>query len=162
VSDLVNSLIGVVVGALATGGVTYTFYRKRRADSRRDEQRRAKESGLQAQQQVARELFKCAYSAKTWLSGLPSWVNAPDTPAQRDEIREEAMRRRNECHDVWDFSHTKVDSAEVQSAMGRLDLELQAVLETVVQGDVSPDLSAFTQSLKALQDVANRRLDARI
>ncbi len=156
-----TGLIGVVIGAVLSAGFAFALYEKQRKDSKSDEQIHAERSGLLAEQNVVEEHYKCAYSAKTWLSNLPTWVNAPDTPARQDVIREEAMKRINDCHLAWDLGHMRVDSAEVRSAMDGLDVELMVALNSVVGGNLSPALSALTESLKALRDVANRRLDTR-
>ena len=72
------------------------------------------------------------------------------------------MTRSNACHNVWDSSLSKVDSAELRGRMDQVDLELRSVLAAVIQGNMAPDLSALNEGLKTLKDVANRRLDARI
>jgi hypothetical protein len=162
VSDIGVAAVGAGIGAVTATVGAYAVYVKQRADSRRDEQRRRTESGLEAQQQLTRQLFECAYSAKTWLRSLPAWTSAPDTPARLGEIRKEAMTRMNQFHVLWDSSSPKLDSADVQTAMYRLDEQLSDVLGAVIQGDLSPDLSAFEHRLNALKDVANQRLEARI
>jgi hypothetical protein len=157
-----DAVVGGIVGAVVASVGAYLLYYKQRADSRRDAEQRAKESGLQSQQEAARKQLQCAYSAKTWLSNLPSSANASAAPERQGEIKDEAMRRMNKCHEVWDFEHIKVDSEDVKSVMWRLDEQLSAVLREVVGGNPSPKLSALNESLKALKDTANRRLDARL
>ncbi|MER6031935.1 hypothetical protein [Streptomyces sp. NPDC001851] len=96
------------------------------------------------------------------MAGLPRSSSTPCSPERRRQIQDEAVRRGDECHTVWDIARTDIDSDEVGEAMAGLDQELAAVLGQVAKGDFAPDLTALQRRLDELTAAAKHRLTTRL
>jgi hypothetical protein len=166
-SDLTVGLITAVVGALvaaAAGGLI--GYASARAQTRRIQ----RESGLKAQQQAVQDYFHGVYGTEKhgvyenekWLRTLSERIELSDPTLERAKLRDEAIKRLDDLYALGDDRAQKIDSVEVRAAIDNVNKLSLGLRHEVLTGNLSPNLDDFTKARRALAEVANKRVNAKL